>query len=59
MNNNTFHSYMQYTSFCADTGKVMKVVFTGSSTFDPIVAEEITVSTKCTCYLRTSVLLNF
>lgn len=27
-----------------DSGKVMKVVFSGSVTFDPIVIEEITVS---------------
>ena len=27
-----------------DTGKIMKVVFSGSTTYDPVVAEEITVS---------------
>ena len=26
-----------------DTGKIMKVVFSGSTTYDPVVAEEITV----------------
>ena len=31
-----------------DTGKVMKVVFSGSVTFNPVVAEELTVSV-CMC----------
>ena len=32
-----------------DTGKIMKVVFSGSTTYDPVVAEEITVSFVILC----------